>query len=298
VRTHFLVLAALVALAAGCGSSGRQDVSSEPPTGGPPSGGPMPTAVPAADGKVTTSGLVTVLDAGSGPELCLGGVAESYPPQCGGPKLVGFSWDERAGQFEQANGVRWGEFAVTGTFDGVQLRVTGVIPEALYDAARPPHEEDRLATPCPEPKGGWRVLDPAKTTPGSMQAVFERARRLPGYAEAWLDQSRNPARKPDNDPAHATINVRVTREPARAEAELRKVWGGALCVTRAEHTEAELLRVQRRLQHLPGMLTASSSRDVVDVEVVHDDGTLQAWVDATYGPGLVRISSALVPASG
>jgi hypothetical protein len=46
------------------------------------------------------------------------------------------------------------------------------------------------------------------------------------------------------------------------------------------------------------MLTASSGFDHVDVEVVHDDGSLQAWADATYGAGLVRISSALVPASG
>jgi hypothetical protein len=30
--------------------------------------------------------------------------------------------------------------------------------------------------------------------------------------------------------------------------------------------------------------------------VVHDDGSIQAWVDQEYGEGLVRVSSALVPA--
>jgi hypothetical protein len=28
---------------------------------------------------------------------------------------------------------------------------------------------------------------------------------------------------------------------------------------------------------------------------MHDDGSLQAWADAAYGPGLVRITSAQVP---
>ena len=27
-----------------------------------------------------------------GPELCLGGVLESLPPQCGGPDVIGWDW--------------------------------------------------------------------------------------------------------------------------------------------------------------------------------------------------------------
>jgi hypothetical protein len=41
------------------------------------------------------------------------------------------------------------------------------------------------------------------------------------------------------------------------------------------------------------MLTSSGQFDRVDVSVVHDDGSLQAWADATYGEGVVRIDSAL-----
>jgi hypothetical protein len=33
------------------------------------------------DGLVRTTSLATVLDDGDGAELCVGGVAESYPPQ-------------------------------------------------------------------------------------------------------------------------------------------------------------------------------------------------------------------------
>ena len=55
---------------------------------------PAPCPTPVPDGEVRTSGLVTVLDAGTGPELCLGAVAESYPPQCGGPALEDFDWGD------------------------------------------------------------------------------------------------------------------------------------------------------------------------------------------------------------
>ena len=51
----------------------------------------------------------TIIDAGSGPELCIGGVALSLPPQCSGPVLDGLSdhwWTD------EAQGVRWGDRSV------------------------------------------------------------------------------------------------------------------------------------------------------------------------------------------
>jgi hypothetical protein len=71
------------------------------------------------------------------PELCLGPVAESYPPQCGGPRIDGWDWADRHGVFEHQGTVRWGSFAVSGTWDGTTFTVTGVIPAALYDPAAP-----------------------------------------------------------------------------------------------------------------------------------------------------------------
>jgi hypothetical protein len=64
-----------------------------------------------------------VLDDGYGAELCLGGSDDSRPPQCGGLKLVGWSWAEHEGEYEEAMGVRWGEFVVTGTLDGEEFTV-------------------------------------------------------------------------------------------------------------------------------------------------------------------------------
>ena len=51
-----------------------------------------------------------VIDAGGGPELCLGGVQESLPPQCSGPVAVGLGMN---GWSESAQGIRWGERTVT-----------------------------------------------------------------------------------------------------------------------------------------------------------------------------------------
>lgn len=258
-----------------------------------------PTAVPAASGPVQTRGLATVLDAGDGPQLCLGAVAESFPPQCSGLPIAGWDW-ARAGEgmggggFEEANGVRWGSYHLTGTFDGTTFTVSDSIPAALYDAMST-EPEAIPGTPCPEPEGGWAPVDPAKTTPEAMDAAFNTALGLEGYAGAWMDQSQDPAAA--NDPAKVIINVAVTGDTEEAERRLREVWGGSLCVSQAHYTEAELNELSIELQErLPGILTTSGGQDVVRVDVVHDDGSLQAWVDEEYGDGVVEVTSALVPA--
>ena len=56
-----------------------------------------------------------------------------------------------------------------------------------------------------------------------------------------------------------TVNVRVTGDPAAAEAELREVWGGGLCVSRAEYTDEELRAIQKEVGDVDGVLSASVS---------------------------------------
>ena len=127
-----ILLAALALLTlAACGSESGA-------TGTDPAGSSgdstMPTSVPAADGPVRTRNLATVMDTGD-PELCLGAVAESYPPQCGGLPMAGWAWKDYDGVFDREGDIRWGMFAVSGTFDGTTFTVTDAIPAALYDPA-------------------------------------------------------------------------------------------------------------------------------------------------------------------
>lgn len=46
---------------------------------------------------------------------------------------------------------------------------------------------------------------------------------------------------------------------------------------------------------MTGMTGSGSGIDSVDVSVVWDDGSLQAWADEEYGERLVRVSSSMRP---
>ncbi|MFB7250900.1 hypothetical protein [Microbacterium sp. NPDC056234] len=79
-------------------------------------------------------GTGTIMDIGGDVQLCLGPVAESYPPQCSGIPVTGWIWDGVDGS-EQLDDVRWGTYAVTGDYDGESLTVTAPpVLLALYDA--------------------------------------------------------------------------------------------------------------------------------------------------------------------
>lgn len=286
-----LVLATGLAVVAGCG-------------GAPGPADPDPGAGAGHAGERLRA-WATVLDDGSGPELCVGGVDESLPPQCGGPVLVGWDWARFPGEQEQA-GTRWGEYVVTGTYDGERFFL-GEPPEPLegYDGPTPPFaDEPDLTTPCPSPEGGWRPVEGTTTTQADLDAAVRRASGLPGYADLWLDQSVNPAaddapgaewEQEMNDPARLVLNVRVTGDPAAATTALREVWGGALCVTRALRGDRELAGIRDELGDVDGMLSLSHGHDVVRLHVVHDDGALQRRLDERYGVGVVLVTSALVP---
>jgi hypothetical protein len=257
------------------GDSAAADSSTDSSSGEAP--GEAPTPVP--DGEVRTSGLVTVLDSGGGPEMCLGAVAESYPPQCGGPALVDFDWGDVGS--EEAGGVTWGQYALTGTYDGTTFTVTDAIPAALYDVMKQPGAGG-MDPACDDAT----TTDPEKATPEDMDATLAAASALPTYASSWL--------------SNGTISVAVTGDAEAAESTLRETWGGLLCVTVVEKSDADLNEVNQELQAALGdqlLTSGSSAPDSLDAQVVYDDGSIQEWADATYGDGLVRISSSLVPTS-
>ncbi|SEB57599.1 hypothetical protein SAMN04489844_0574 [Nocardioides exalbidus] len=277
-----LSVAALSSLAA-CSTEDEMKAvdpaASGEPTSSAPDEGPGEAPDPVPDGEVGTNGLVTVLDSGSGPELCLGAVAESYPPQCGGPALEGFDFGDVGA--ETAGDVTWGQYAVTGTYDGTTFTVTDAIPAALYDTMETP-AAGGLEPACDDAT----TTDADKATPEDMDATLAAASALPTYATAWL--------------SNGTISVAVTGDAEAAEATLRETWGGLLCVTTVEKTDADLNAINTELQAALGdrLLTSGSSRpDSLDAQVVYDDGSIQDWADATYGDGLVTVTSALVPAS-
>jgi hypothetical protein len=85
-RPALVITASGIALLAGCAG---------PPAVTPGSDGGATSDIGvaiAAPGEVAGQG--TVIQVGdTAPHLCLGPVAESYPPQCSGPEITGWDWD-------------------------------------------------------------------------------------------------------------------------------------------------------------------------------------------------------------
>ncbi|MBP2703006.1 hypothetical protein JOL79_04210 [Microbispora sp. RL4-1S] len=288
-----IVVAALTALMAltACGSAGGAAEKA--------AGGETP-AVP----RTRYQADATVLsDARHGPQLCAD-VLQSMPPQCSGPDVAGWDWD--AVKHSSQGGTSWGEYHVVGTWDGTRLTLT----EPARPAAGRQGSPDDLTSPCPEPAGGWRPVAPAKATGEAMDAVLARARALPGYAGSWLDQSyldeidgyddtdRRWVERYANDPKRLVLNLRFTGDPAAREAAIREVWGGALCLSRARHTEAELRALQERAtKEIKGIVSASvdqfAERVELGVWVVTPE--LRREVDERYGKGLVALNGFLTP---
>jgi len=295
-----LTALALSGLTAGCGSeTGGSTATSPSPAVVTPTS--IPTAIPPTRGEVTTQWPVTVIDDGDGPELCLGGVLDSLPPQCGGPRLIGWDWDDHPGAYEDVSGTKFGGFVVSGTFDGTDLTPTSVLAGEEYDA--PAHTyDDPFVTACPEPARGW-VVDASRAGLADQSRAFRVASRLDDFGHSFVDQpsldglgeegaeEQALAEQQEGAVSSDIVNIFVTGDPAVAERAIREVWGGGLCVGTADHTQRSLRTIQRAMDRVPGLLSSGSSTGVVEIDLVYDDGTIAAWLDLEYGAGTVVVQS-------
>lgn len=94
--------------------------------------------------------MATVLEQGdSGPRLCHA-VAESYPPQCDRPPIVGWDWDAVDGE-ETASGVTWVDAVLYGTWDGERFTITRPAEGVSAWPEPPPDDPADLAPGCDEP---------------------------------------------------------------------------------------------------------------------------------------------------
>jgi hypothetical protein len=146
--------------------------------GGPasdaPAGYSLGSLTPAPpEGEVIAQG--TIMDIGGDVELCVGPIAESYPPQCRGIPVQGWSWDGVEGS-DSSGDIRWGAYAVQGTYDGSTFSVTAPpMLLALYDPA-----------PIVEPTDGRaRTADPA-----TLEAIQEElpTRLGAAYLASWPEE--------------------------------------------------------------------------------------------------------------
>ena len=166
-----LLAASAVLVLAGCAGSG----------GGSAGGSDAPWAPPTPALPAEVSAVGTVLEADDGPELCLGPIAESYPPQCSGPPVVGWDWSAVDGE-ETASGVTWGAYAVWGDWDGATFTVTREpVLAALYDpmadpSARDPWDPSLPPGPLPEAEARQIQDDLAEALPGFLASAYVNGR--------------------------------------------------------------------------------------------------------------------------
>ncbi|MEV0617968.1 hypothetical protein AB0I81_31910 [Nonomuraea sp. NPDC050404] len=236
---------------------------------------------------------------GHGPQLCPV-LMTSDPPQCHGPDVLGWDWSKV--EHESERGVKWGTYRVTGTWDGARLTLTE--PPGEPDERKPPKEDGLgLDTPCPAPEGGWRVLDPARTTEKTMNRALERARTADDFAGAWLDRLApmppHPEEQMEVDAESYVINLRFTGDLAEREGWIREVWGGALCITAGQRTEAEMLAIQRRLEGVKDAGIVSTSANPITGKVVigvwvADDG-VRGRLEGEYGADAITVEGRLQP---
>jgi hypothetical protein len=250
------------------------------------------TAAPSGQFQVSA----TVLESPDhGPQLCAA-VAESYPPQCGGPDVVGWDWAEVDGE-ESANGTTWGSYQVVGTWDGERLTLTAPPGDPRSDEGAP---EPDFSTPCPAPPGGWVVDDPETATAAGWEAATRHASEQPDLGSIWLDTEARLAEPLPDVPERGVLNVSFTGDLDRHERELRSRYGGPLCVTAAERSQAELGALQQKVHDALGTDALSSGADgrrgVVEVMVTVVDDDLRARLAAVDPEGAVELYGWLQPA--
>ncbi len=189
------VLAAAVALFLAASLSACASTGSGPGTD--MGGDGIPEPIPAGD----VIGQGTVLQEGeTSAQFCIGAVMESYPPQCGGMPLVAWTFPE--GTFEEASDVRWGTYAIVGSWDGESFEVTGeVVPLALYsppamlderlDEANAGAGDEATLTEIQDEIAGFGN-DSILSTWQQNGYVFVQVRYDDGTVQGWLDQRYGP----------------------------------------------------------------------------------------------------------
>ncbi|MEX0827176.1 MAG: hypothetical protein WD184_10555 [Acidimicrobiia bacterium] len=214
--------------------------------------------------------LVTVIDSGDGPELCIGGVATSLPPQCSGPVAAGLNME---GWSEELYGVQWGDRSVVVTWPPIDGIVTVVADSPLipWDVEFPP---EALPAEC-------RDVETAAGT----GAINEYANSL-GARNGGLYIA-----------SDGTLVLQVVGDPAPDRAALAE-FGGA-CVVEVPRNEAEQRSIQDALDPLladlpelaryaVGTSTGAGGRVVVYVPVA-DRAIARAIGNLVDDPTAIRI---------
>jgi hypothetical protein len=271
-------LLALCLVAAACAPD-----SAAPGVGG---GGAGP-AVPPAEAPLYAT-VTVVIDAG-GPVACVGGIALSLPPQCGGVPLIGFDWADVT--FQDEGGVRFtnGDTYLEGHFVDDRFEVT--LARDATDTDRPVSQAYDFSSPCEPPDGGWVIVDPGLVDDGAIGRARSYIERTGELSALWVTEPQLEMEM--RDPARTILNVAVLDNVEEHEAAIREIYGGPLCVvlrtTSADQLRAVQADLTDEMQELGiSTLGADELRGVVSVGVTAVDPALEAQLAERFGEGVIE----------
>lgn len=245
----------------------------------------------------------TVLERpGSGPELCVGGVLDSLPPQCSGAAIVEWDWTTAPGA-QTVRGVTWGEFHVVGTYDDAKFTFTLTQPPTAPLPAQPRTPADKFTAPCPTPRGGWSIVDASKVTLANYQSMTTTVPTQQGYAGMWLDNS-TPVDGRVVSLTNQIITFAFTGNLAEHRAQIAAVWGGPICVIQHTRSRTQLDAIVQTVQgpvareldlRIVGGVAVDDVTGAITVDVMLAPPAAQRQLDQRFGVGVVRLHQVLTP---
>lgn len=255
------------------------------------SAGPDSSEPPAPGGPVELVGSALLLQAADdeGPNLCWG-MAESLPPQCSGPTLLGnFSWDDV--DHEDVSGVRWTNDVHTlyGFLD-LEAGEQGTFTVSRPVATVAPSVTDPVGMDFPQLCDDMLVdADPARAGVNDQDRLHAALQELP-VVGTWVSDG------------VAAFNVRVQGDADATFGQLRTVWGGKLCVESSEApTEAERQAAMDRVWDTvpPAVLHGGDAGTGIDptvsVSVLVATPEVEAAIRDAVGDMDVRITAVFTP---
>jgi hypothetical protein len=229
-------------------------------------------------------------EAGHGPELCMGVIFASDPPQCEGLRIEHWDWAEVEGE-ESRGSTAWGDFHVIGRYADGGFTATEVGP--AVDEIRP-HDERSAA--CNAPSGRWH-------SPASFEYTGALDHHLDSQidiVDRWMTPINTLFAGRSETDAYVLSTV-FSGKKERHEDAIRRFWDGPLCVVaRDDPTDDEQERLaeeaRQELKRLGARPMSWCLCGTVTFDVVLDEnGAAQALFDERYGPRVIKVYSALEP---
>ncbi len=268
------------------------------------SGSRKPTTPPPASKEYAVDATVLESSA-SPPELCVGLVLDSNPPQCSGATVVGLDWTTAPG-VQTVAGVTWAELHVVGTYDDARYTFTLTQPPAPRTQRPQPSSAHKFDAECPAPSGGWRTVDPSNVTLADYQAMSASVPTQSGYVGMWLDSSSPVDGRAPLIP-NQVITFAFTGQLAEHRAQIEALWGGPICVVQRARSRAQLDAIVQAVGgpvgHELGLRVVSGGivddvANVITVDVMLAPPGAQHVLDQRYGDGVVRLHQVLTPVNG